>query len=163
MINIVLFKPEIPENTGNIARTCVAFNAKLHLIRPYGFILNSKQVKRSGLDYWKSLQLFEYDCYEEFLQKNNYPKIFMFTRYGDRKPCDFKYEDDIYLMFGSESSGIDKEILLSNQNHLIRVPTSANVRSINLSNTVAIAVYEVIRQNNFDSLELLEPHKKDFK
>ena len=162
MINVILYEPEIPENTGNIARTCVAFNARLHLIRPYGFILNSSEVKRSGLDYWKNLQLFEYDCYQDFLNINKPTKIYMYTRYGTKSPENVKYDftDDIYVMFGKESSGIDKQLLKDNKQNLIRVPTSSNVRSINLSNTVAIALYEIVKQNNYDNLCKLEPHKK---
>ena len=162
MINVILYEPEIPENTGNIARTCVAFNARLHLIRPYGFILNSSVVKRSGLDYWKNLKLFEYDCYQDFLNINKPTKIYMYTRYGTKSPENVKYDftDDIYVMFGKESSGIDKQLLKDNKQNLIRVPTSSNVRSINLSNTVAIALYEIVKQNNYDNLCKLEPHKK---
>lgn len=165
-INVILFEPEIAENTGNIARTCVAFNAKLHLIRPYGFFLNDKKIKRSSVNYWEHLMLFEYDCFEEFLSKNNNPKIFIYTRYGNHKPSDINYykdSDEIFIMFGRESTGVGEEILKKFKDSLIRVPTSSNVRSINLSNTVAIALYEIIKQNHYKDLEIFEPHKKSFK
>lgn len=161
MINIILFEPEIPENTGNIARTCVGFNAKLHLIRPYGFIMSSKKLRRSGVDYWDKLNLLEYDCFEDFVLKNNNPNIYIYTRYGNLKPNEINYQNDkeIYLMFGKESSGIPDDIKNKYRNWL-RIPTSKNIRSLNLSNTVAIAIYEVSKQLDFRSLELLEPHKR---
>ncbi len=166
MINIILFQPEIPENTGNIARSCVAFNARLHLIRPYGFIMSNAHLKRSGCDYWDDLDLHQYDCFEEFLEQNNHPNIFIYTRYGDKRPSDVKYfndpNQDIWIMFGKESTGVPKEIMQNYQDNLIRVPTTDKVRSINLSNTVAIALYEVIRQKDYEGLCKLEPHKKDF-
>ena len=162
MINIILFEPEIPENTGNIARTCVAFNAKLHLIKPYGFFLTSKKLKRSGVNYWEHLKMFEYDSFDDFLQQNQNPKIYMFTRYGKKSPneFDFKHEQEIFLMFGKESSGIDKTILKNNLDYLVRIPMSSRIRSMNLSNVVAIAIYEVAKQLNFLDLFSSEPFKK---
>lgn len=168
MINIVLFEPEIPENTGNIARSCVGFNANLHLIRPYGFILSNANLKRSGVDYWDKLNLFQYDNFDDFIQKNNNPNIFIFSRYGSKSPdqIDFKNEkdnnDNLYIMFGKESSGVDKEILKKYYKNLLRIPTSKNVRSLNLSNTVAIALYEISKQLNYEDLELNEPHKTNY-
>ena len=162
-LHIVLFEPEIPQNTGNIARTCVGFNSILHLIRPYGFVLSDKNLIRSGCDYWKHLKLIEHDCYEEFIQtlkKND--QIYYITRYGKhslskiKKP---KQNGDIYLMFGKESTGITKDILVKNKSHTIRIPSSKNIRSLNLSNCVAICAYEVLKLTNFSSLEKLEPHK----
>lgn len=162
MINIILFEPEIPENTGNIARTCVAFNAKLHLIKPYGFFLTSNKLKRSGVNYWQHLKMFEYDSFDDFLKQNHNPKIYMFTRYGQKSPnqFNFKNEQEIFLMFGKESSGIDKNILKRNLDYLIRIPMTNHVRSMNLSNIVAIAIYEVAKQLNFDHLCLTEPFKQ---
>lgn len=163
-LNVVLFEPEIPENTGNIARSCVGFNATLHLIRPYGFILSNQKLKRSGVDYWQYLDLKQYDCFDDFLKQNNYPKLYIYTRYGFKKPNDFSYDNDqeIFLMFGKESSGIPKEILSNYKETLIRIPTSNHIRSLNLSNTVAIALYEVVKQLDYNELENIEPHKKDY-
>lgn len=166
MINIVLFQPEIPENTGNIARSCVAFNARLHLIRPYGFIMSNAHLKRSGCDYWDELNLSQYDCFEDFMEKNHKPNLYIYTRYGDKKPHEINYQknqdQDIWIMFGKESTGVPKEILQQFSENLIRVPTTDKVRSINLSNTVAIALYEVVKQLDYHGLSTLEPHKKDF-
>ena len=161
-INIILFEPEIAENTGNIARSCVGFNAKLHLIRPYGFFLNDNIIKRSAANYWKHLQYFEYNCFDDFIKENNFPNIYIFTRYGFKAPSqfDFKKNQKIYLMFGKESSGVPKEILDNYKNNLIRIPATNKVRSLNLANCVAIALYEVIKQNDYKDLESLEPHKK---
>lgn len=164
MINIILFEPEIPENTGNIARSCVGFNARLHLIRPYGFILSNKHLIRSGVDYWDKLELFQYDSFDEFLAKNNYPNIYIYTRYGNHTPNQINFKDmsNIYLMFGKESKGVPKQILTQYKNNLLRIPTSNNIRSLNLSNTVAIAIYEVVKQKSYDNLELIEPHKINY-
>jgi tRNA (cytidine/uridine-2'-O-)-methyltransferase len=167
MLNIVLFEPEIAENTGNIARTCVAFNAKLHLIRPYGFPFskNDPKLKRAGANYFEHLQVSEYDSYDEFINsiEEEYD-IYYLSRYGVNTPnsCNFKTDKDVYLMFGKESTGIDKTILLANKEKTIRVPSSVNVRSINLSNTVAMIAYEYVKQNDYDGLSLQEPHKKLF-
>ncbi|MCQ3908015.1 MAG: tRNA (cytidine(34)-2'-O)-methyltransferase [Mycoplasmoidaceae bacterium] len=165
-LHIVLFEPEIPQNTGNIARTCVGFNAILHLIRPYGFVLSDKNLKRSGCDYWKHLKMYEHDCYEDFiktLKKDD--QIYYITRYGKHHLSDIKKPSkngDIYLMFGRESTGINKEILVANKSHTIRIPSSKNVRSLNLSNCVAICAYEIAKLSNFSLLEKLEPHKIDY-
>ena len=165
-LHIVLFEPEIPQNTGNIARTCVGFDAILHLIRPYGFVLNDKNLKRSGVDYWDHLHLIEHDCYEEFIKtlKPN-DVIFYITRYGKKTLSDIKKNEkngDVYLMFGRESTGIRKEILEANINNTIRIPSSKNVRSLNLSNCVAICAYEVLKQYDFPNLEFEEPHKINY-
>ncbi|MGL4950921.1 MAG: tRNA (cytidine(34)-2'-O)-methyltransferase, partial [Mycoplasma sp.] len=137
-INVILFEPEIPENTGNIARSCVGFNATLHLIRPYGFILNSSKLKRSGVNYWDHLKYHEYDSFEEFLSKNKHPeKILIYSRYGKKLPNEFTFKrhDDVFIMFGKESTGVPVEILNKYQDHLVRVPTSDLIRSLNISNT----------------------------
>ncbi len=165
-IHIVLFEPEIPQNTGNIARTCVGFNATLHLIRPYGFVLSDKNLKRSGCDYWKHLKLIEHDCYDEFIKTlKKHDVVYYITRYGKHLPSTIKKpksKGDIYLMFGKESTGIDKNILVKNKKYTIRIPSSKNVRSLNLSNCVAICIYEIAKLNNFAKLEKFEPHKIDY-
>ena len=162
-LHIVLFEPEIPQNTGNIARTCVGFNAKLHLIRPYGFILSDKNLKRSGVDYWDHLELEEHDCYEDFVKTlKDGDEVYYITRYGKQTLSDIKKIDkkhDVYLMFGRESTGIPKQILQAHKDHTIRIPSSKNVRSLNLSNCVAICAYHIIELDNFSNLEKLEPHK----
>ncbi|MDR0856952.1 MAG: tRNA (uridine(34)/cytosine(34)/5-carboxymethylaminomethyluridine(34)-2'-O)-methyltransferase TrmL [Mycoplasmataceae bacterium] len=165
MLHIVLYEPEIPENTGNIARTCVGFNAKLHLIRPYGFFITDKTVKRAGVDYWDKLQLEEHDCWDDFLKsiKTEY-KIYFLTRYGVNTPdsCGMKSTEDVYLIFGKESTGIPKEILRDNKDKTVRIPTSENVRSLNLSNCVAMLTYEFAKQNDYEGLKNSEPHKPLF-
>lgn len=165
MLNIILFQPEIPENTGNIARTCVAFNARLHLIRPYGFFLTSSAIKRSSVTYWEKLDLHEYDSYEQFVEINNINKdtqIYYVTRYGTHTTDNIKYDLDkeVYLMFGKESTGIDKQILKNNIDKTIRIPTSENVRALNLSNCVAMLSYEYVKRNKFKGLCKAEPFKK---
>ena len=164
MLHIVWFQQEIPENTGNIARTCVAFNAHLHLIRPYGFFLTDRNLKRSSVTYWDKVKLHEYDCYEDFIKINKInfqSQIFYITRYGKHTSAKIKYDlnSDVYLMFGKESTGIDKQILKNNLSKTIRIPTTNNVRALNLSNCVAMLAYEYVKQNNFDGLELKEPFK----
>jgi len=161
MINIVLYEPEIPENTGNIMRTCVATNAKLHLIRPLGFRLDEKSIKRSGVNYIDKLDYEVYDDYEDFKNKNK-GEFYYFTRYGTKPHTSFDYSDskkNIYLIFGKESTGIKKEILKENLNNCMRIPTTDKVRSLNLSNCVAIVLYEVLRQQNFNDLLQKEPFK----
>lgn len=153
MINIVLFEPEIPQNTGNIMRTCVATNSILHLIKPYGFVLNDNTIKRSGVNYIDKLKYYEYNDWEDFKSKNK-GTYFFFTRYGHVPHSDFDYKsiDDIYLIFGKESTGIPKEILKEDLSHCIRLPMSENVRALNVSNCVAICTYEVLRQKNYEGL-----------
>ena len=155
MINIVLYEPEIPTNTGNIMRTCIACNAKLHLIEPLGFRLDEKSVKRSGVNYEV------YDDYNDFLAKNS-GDFYYFTRYGKKPHTSFDYSDctkNIYLIFGKESTGIPKDILKNNLDKCMRIPMSSNVRSLNLSNCVAIVAYEVLRQQNYNNLLFCEPFK----
>lgn len=161
MINIVLFEPEIPGNTGNIMRTCVATNSKLHLIKPLGFKLDSSSIKRSGVNYIDKLDYVVYDNWDEFLN-NNQGEFYFLTRYGKKTYSDFDYSDknnNIYLIFGKESTGIPKIILRNYLERCLRMPTSDNVRSLNLSNCVAIMVYEVLRQQNYPDLFRYEPHK----
>ena len=161
MINVVLFEPEIPQNTGNIMRTCVATNATLHLIKPLGFSIDDKHLIRSGVNYIDKLKWFVYENYDDFLSKNKNGKFYFLTRYGHKPPnkFDFSKDKNIYLVFGKESTGIPKSILKPHIDNCIRLPMSNNVRALNLSNTVAIMVYEVLRQQNYPNLYFDEPHK----
>ena len=152
-MNIVLLEPEIPYNTGNIGRTCVATGATLHLIHPLGFSVDEKSVKRAGLDYWQYLDVREYKNFEEFLEKNENPKIYMATTKSKQKYSDVRYDENAYIMFGKESAGIPEEILLQNKENSVRIPMMSDIRSLNLSNSVAIILYEALRQNGFLDLE----------
>ena len=161
MINIVLYEPEIPQNTGNIMRTCVATNTHLHLIEPLGFKINDKTVKRCGVNYIDKLNYTIYKNFDEFLEKNN-GDFYFFTRYGKKPHTEFDFSDiskNIYLIFGKESTGIPKELLRNYLDKCTRIPTTSNVRALNLSNCVAIATYEVLRQQNYPNLLKTEPHK----
>lgn len=162
MNNIVLYQPEIPQNTGNIMRTCVATNTKLHLIKPLGFRLDEAHLKRSGVNYIDKLDYELYESWEDFKAKN-LGTYYYFTRYG-RKPhtsFDFRNEkkENIYLIFGKESTGIPKEILKDDLEHCMRIPMTSNVRALNVSNSVAIAIYEALRQQDYNDLLREEPHK----
>ena len=162
MINVVLFEPEIPQNTGNIMRTCVATNVTLHLIKPLGFKIDDKTLKRCGVNYIDKLKWYVYENYEDFISKNSEGQFYFLTRYGHQPPgnSDFSNQNtNIYLVFGKESTGIPKSILKPHLNTCIRLPMSDNVRALNLSNTVAIMVYEVLRQQNYPNLFFDEPHK----
>lgn len=161
MVNIVLFEPEIPENTGNIMRTCAATNAKLHLIRPLGFALSGSVIKRSGVNYIDKVNYTLYDDWDDFCNKNT-GEYYFFTRYGKKPHSGFDYSDqskNIYLIFGKESTGIPKEILRDNLDRCTRIPCSDNVRCLNVANSVAIAVYEVMRQQDYPHLLRTEPFK----
>ena len=153
MLNIVLLEPEIPANTGNIGRTCCATGTRLHLIEPLGFQINEKALKRAGMDYWDKLDVVVYDCYEDFCEKNPDAKIYYATTKAPNKYCDAKFEDDCFIMFGKESAGIPESILVNNQETCIRIPMNPDIRSLNLSNSVAIVLYEALRQNNFVGME----------
>ena len=153
-LNIVLFEPEIPANTGNIGRTCVATGTRLHLIEPLGFRLNEKSIKRAGMDYWEHLDVTRYMNFEEFLEKNPGAKIYMATTKGQHVYTEVSYEPDCYIMFGKESAGIPEEILVKNPDTCIRIPMLSEIRSLNLSNSVAVVLYEALRQNNFESMKL---------
>ena len=153
MLNIVLHEPEMPANTGNIGRTCVAAGARLHLIEPLGFKLNEKMLKRAGLDYWDKLDVIVYDDYADFQKKNPGAKIYMATTKAQKTYCDVSYEDDCYIMFGKESAGIPEEILVDNEETCIRIPMIGDIRSLNLSNSVAIVLYEALRQQGFESMQ----------
>ena len=152
MLNIVLFEPEIPQNTGNIGRTCVATNTRLHLIEPLGFRLNDKTLKRAGMDYWADLDVTRYDDFDDFMSKNPNAKIYMATTKAPNVYTEVNYEPDCYIMFGKESAGIPEEILVHHKENSIRIPMVGEIRSLNLSNSVAIVLYEALRQNNFTGM-----------
>ena len=152
-MNIVLLEPEIPQNTGNIGRTCCATGTKLHLIEPLGFVLNEKNLKRAGMDYWKDLDVETYDCFEDFLKKNPNAKLWMATTKAKHCYTDVEFGEDDYIMFGKESAGIPEEILVKHPETSIRIPMMNNIRSLNLANSVAIVLFEALRQNNFSGME----------
>ena len=154
MLNIVLLEPEIPQNTGNIGRTCVATNTKLHLIEPLGFDINEKAVKHAGLDYWPSLEKEIYSSYVDFRNKNPKAKVYMATTKAGKVYTEAEFEADCFIMFGKESKGIPEEILIENQDNCVRIPMVGETRSLNLSNSVAIILYEALRQNSFESMNL---------
>ena len=154
MLNIVLFEPEIPANTGNIGRTCVATNTRLHLIEPLGFRLDEKSLRRAGMDYWKDLDVTTYLDFDDFLEKNPNAKIYMATTKAPNVYTDVAYEPDCYIMFGKESAGIPEEILKANPEFCVRIPMVGETRSLNLSNSVAIVLYEALRQNEFSHMKL---------
>ena len=161
MINVVLYQPEIPQNTGNIMRTCAATNARLHLIKPLGFSLDERYIKRSGVNYIDKVEYYVYENFEDFLSKND-GEFYFLTRYGKKPHTSFDYTDkekEIYLFFGKESTGIPKEILRNYLDRCLRIPSTDNVRSLNLSNCVAIMLYEVLRQQEYPGLLKTEPFK----
>ena len=162
MINVVLYEPEIPQNTGNIMRTCAGTYTKLHLIKPLGFSLSDKYLKRSGVNYIEHCDYEVYDNYEDFLEKNKNGEFYYLTRYGKKPHTSFDYSEqdkEIYLVFGKESTGIPKEILQKDLEHCMRIPINANIRSLNLSNCVAIMLFEVLRQQDYRDLLRTEPFK----
>ena len=154
MLNIVLHEPEIPANTGNIGRTCVATNTRLHLIEPLGFRLDEKNLKRAGMDYWKDLDVTTYIDYADFLERNPGAKIYMATTKAPKVYTEVSYEPDCYIMFGKESAGIPEEILVQHQEDCVRIPMVGDIRSLNLSNSVSIVLYEALRQNGFAGMNL---------
>lgn len=153
-MNIILHQPEIPANTGNIGRTCVATGASLHLIEPFGFRLNEKEIKRAGMDYWNDLDVHRYVNFEEFKEKNPNAKIWMATTKAKNVYSDVTYGENDFIMFGKESAGIPEEILVDYQETCIRIPMLPKIRSLNLSNSVAVVLYEAIRQQKFSDMEL---------
>ena len=162
MNNIVLYQPEIPQNTGNIMRTCVATNTKLHLIKPLGFSIDDKHLKRSGVNYIDKLDYEVYENFEDFKSKNE-GIYYYFTRYGKKPHTSFNYENkenkNLYFIFGKESTGIPKELLQNDLDHCMRIPMTENVRALNLSNSCAIVIYEALRQQDYNDLLRYEPHK----
>ena len=153
-MNIVLYEPEMPANTGNIGRTCVATGTRLHLIEPLGFKLSEKAVKRAGLDYWDKLDVTVYSDYQDFLDRNPGAKIYMATTKAPNVYTEASYEPDCYIMFGPESRGIPEYILVKNQETCVRIPMWGDIRSLNLSNSVSIILYEALRQNGFEKMTM---------
>ena len=166
MLNIVLLEPEIPANTGNIGRTCVATGSRLHLIEPLGFQINEKQLRRAGMDYWKDLDVTVYDDFNDFLEKNPEckGKLYMATTKAKRTHTEVAFPEDAYIMFGKESAGIPEEILIEHEEDCIRIPMLEHIRSLNLSNSVAIVLYEALRQHDFKQMQLAgELHRLHWK
>ena len=153
-LNIVLYEPEIPQNTGNIGRTCVATGTRLHLIEPMGFVINDKNLKRAGMDYWKDLDVTIYDDWNDFMEKNPDAKLYMATTKGKHVYSDAKFEPDSYIVFGKESAGIPEELLIQYPEQCVRIPMMGETRSLNLANSVAIVLYEALRQNGFSQMKL---------
>lgn len=164
MINVVLFEPEIPQNTGNIMRTCAGTDTHLHLIKPLGFSLEDKYLKRSGVNYIEHCHYDIYENFNDFLSKNE-GEFYYLTRYGEKPHTTFDYSDtkkNIYFIFGKESTGIPKEILKNDLDRCMRIPTNSNIRALNLSNCVAIMVFEALRQQNYPNLLREDPFKIDY-
>lgn len=153
-MHIILHQPEIPANTGNIGRTCVATGTSLHLIEPLGFRLDEKSIKRAGMDYWEHLDVTRYVNYQQFKEKHPSAKIWMATTKAKQVYTEVSYGPDDYIMFGKESGGIPEEILVENEETCIRIPMLDQIRSLNLSNSVAIVLYEALRQNHFSDMQL---------
>ncbi|MDE6751842.1 MAG: tRNA (uridine(34)/cytosine(34)/5-carboxymethylaminomethyluridine(34)-2'-O)-methyltransferase TrmL [Eubacterium sp.] len=153
-LNVVLIEPEIPQNTGNISRTCAATGARLHLVGPMGFHITDKQVRRAGLDYWDKLDITYYDSTEEFFEKNKDGKFFYFTTKAEQTHSEVSYPNNAYLVFGKETKGLPEELLKENHDNCVRLPMRGIIRSLNLSNAVAVGVYEVLRQWDYPELSL---------
>ena len=153
-MHIVLYQPEIPQNTGNIGRTCVATGTSLHLIEPLGFRINEKELRRAGMDYWEHLDVTRYTNYEEFLEKHPSAKIWMASTKAKHTYTEVEYGPDDFIMFGRESAGIPEEILVENEENCIRIPMLPAIRSLNLSNSAAIVLYEALRQNGFSDMQM---------
>ena len=152
-LNIVMVEPEIPQNTGNVARTCAATGARLHLVGPMGFTIDDKKLKRAGLDYWHYVDITYYDSLEEFFEKNKDGKFFFYTTKALHTHSSVTYPDNCYLLFGKETKGLPEELLLEHPDECVRIPMAYDIRSLNLSNSVAIAVYEVLRQWDYPALQ----------
>lgn len=153
MFNIVLIEPEIPQNTGNIVRTCAATGCKLHLIRPLGFEVSDKYLKRAGLDYWEFVDISYYDSFDELYLANENAAFYFFTSKGKKAHSDVKYKDGDFLVFGKETAGIPEELLIRHEETCVRIPMEGGIRCLNLSNAVAVAAYEALRQTNYVGLE----------
>ena len=150
-LNIVMVEPQIPQNTGNVARTCAVTGAALHLVKPYGFTITDRALKRAGLDYWDKLEIYEYDSLEDFFQKTN-GEYYYFTTKGKNVYSDVEYNDNVYILFGREDKGLPERLLYENEKHCVRIPMRSDLRSLNLSNAIAIATYEILRQWDFPDL-----------
>lgn len=153
VLNIVLIEPEIPQNTGNIARTCAATGARLHLVEPMGFKVDDKKLKRAGLDYWYLLDITYYKDIDDFFERNKNGKFYYFSTKADKTYADIDYPDNAYLVFGKETKGLPEKLLYDNHDTTVRIPMIDDARSLNLSNAVAVGVYEVLRQWNFPELQ----------
>lgn len=153
-MNVILLEPEIPQNTGNIGRTCCATGTKLHLIEPMGFRINEKNLKRAGMDYWDDLDVTIYDSFKDFMDQHPGIKIWMATTKAPHRYTDVEFGQDDYIMFGKESAGIPEEILVDNEDTCIRIPMNPEIRSLNLANSVAIVLYEALRQNDFHGMQM---------
>lgn len=161
-IHVVLYQPEIPSNTGNIARTCAATDTTLHLIRPLGFSTDDKMLKRAGLDYWEFVNIVYYDSLDEFFEKNAGGEFYYLTKFGEKSHSTFDYSDlnkDYYFIFGRETTGLPREVVENNKDASLRIPMNQNVRSLNLSNTAAILIYEALRQQNYPNLDIKGPER----
>lgn len=154
IMNIVLHEPEIPANTGNIGRTCVATHTALHLIKPLGFDISDKAVRRAGMDYWKDLELYVYEDFDDFVSKNPDARIYMATTKAEKVYTEVEYNENDFIMFGKESAGIPEEILVKYEDTSVRIPMIGEIRSLNLSNSVAIMLYEALRQQDFEGMKL---------
>lgn len=152
VLNVVMVEPEIPQNTGNVARTCAATGTRLHLVRPLGFTIDDKKLKRAGLDYWQYLDITYYDNLEDFYNKNPDAVCYYFTTKARKTHSEMVYPDQCYLMFGKETAGLPEELLMKHPQSCVRIPMAGPIRSLNLSNSVAIGVYEVLRQWNYPAL-----------
>lgn len=151
-INIVLVEPEIPQNTGNISRTCAATNCSLHMVKPFGFELTDKHLKRAGLDYWQYLSVHYYENLAEFFEKNKGGNFYFMSTKGDKVYSEVSFKDGDFLIFGKESHGLPEPLLKDNYDRTLRIPMYGTLRSLNLSNSVALTLYEALRQNNFEGL-----------
>ncbi len=154
VLNIVLIEPEIPQNTGNIARSCAATGARLHLVEPMGFRIDDKKLKRAGLDYWDKLNITFYDSTEDFFEKNKGGNFYYFTTKAEQAHTDIEYPNNCFLVFGKETKGLPEELLKANHDSCVRLPMRGIIRSLNLSNAVAVGIYEVLRQWNYPELSL---------
>ena len=152
-LNIALIEPEIPQNTGNISRTCAAIGAALHLVKPMGFTIDDRKLKRAGLDYWDKLEIYYYENLDEFLQKNAGEAMYFFSTKAPRRHTDVTYPQKVFLVFGKETAGLPESLLQANPDTTVRIPMRENLRSLNLSNSAAIGVYELLRQRDFEGLE----------
>ena len=153
MLHVILLEPEIPQNTGNIARTCAATGAALHLIRPLGFAIDDRKLKRAGLDYWHQLDITYYDGLDDFYAKNPEAEVYYFSTKAPHLYTEIEYPNPVFIMFGKETKGLPEELLHDNPDRCVRLPMREGLRSLNLSNSVAIAVYEILRQGNFADLK----------
>ncbi|AZV41428.1 tRNA methyltransferase [Peribacillus asahii] len=157
-IHVVLYQPEIPANTGNVARSCAATNTTLHLIRPLGFSTDDKYLKRAGLDYWEHVKIHYYDSMDEFFEKNAGGDFYYLSKFGEKPHTTFDYSNqdkEIFFIFGRETTGLPKDLIQENMDRCLRVPMTDKVRSLNLSNTAAILIYEALRQQNYRDLDII--------